>query len=336
MISLGCRIGGLRSRASRGGFAIEPVGAVANWALALSVALAVFGWAKAGSAQMEFSLDEAESAGKAEKRDDDFKASDDADILEQLAGEPQEAAAVERGPAKAETSEEVYAVQQIYALRLKRFEIAPSMAFTLNDPFLSHPAAGLALNYWFTNVLAVGFNFLWYDFSFLPKVGSPTERTGSLVQQVQRSYRLGVPITEWQMGLHANFTYVPFYGKFQAFNKFIFQWDAYIIGGVGFMRTRPIPVFDPEIREFGYGFRAAFNLGIGIRIFLTRWAAIFGEFRNYMFLERFENTFVDGRPGRRSDPSTWFANGSTFFNNATIQVGATFFFPSKFKYRKPK
>jgi outer membrane beta-barrel protein len=136
------------------------------------------------------------------------------------------------------------------------------------------------------------------------------------------------------MGLHANFTYVPFYGKFSGFNKFIFQWDAYIIGGVGFMRTRPIPVFDPEIREFGYGIRAAFNIGIGIRIFLTRWMALFGEFRNYMFLEKFENEVVSVED--RSDPSTWLADGSTFFNNATIQIGLTFFFPSKFKYRKPK
>ena len=283
------------------------------------------------SAQMDFSLEETEAEEKTAAKKE-FGTSG-TDIIDQLAGEDTgEVSDIERSPAKKENAEEIYAVQQVYALRLKRFELSSSAAFNVNDPYLSHPAASFALNYWWTNVLAIGVNFLWYDWSFLPRV-DPTAAE-SLPFFVQRSTRLGVPITQWQMGANLNFTYVPFYGKFSMFDKFIFQWDSYLVGGLGFMRTRPIPVFDPEVREFKYGTRAAFNVGIGVRVFLTRWLAMYTEFRNYMYLEKFENTQVDNL--RRSDKSTWYEDSSTFTNNMMVHVGLTFFFPLKVDYRLPK
>ena len=257
--------------------------------LVLTIAILSSGIHSAAHAQMEFSLDETEG---------------EEGLIESLAKEDPDTAEEERGLVKDEAAEEIYAIQQIYALRLKRFELSPTVAF----------------NYWWTNVLAVGANLIWYDFSFL------TGAESRLVEDVQRSARLGVPFNEWQMNLNVNFTYVPFYGKFQAFNKFIFQWDSYIVGGVGFMRTKPIPVFDSEVREFDWGMRASFNVGLGVRVFVTRYLAILLEFRNYMFLERFENRNVETGEGR-FDKSTWLEDGSTFVNNATIQVGLTLFFP---------
>ena len=231
-----------------------------------------------------------------------------------------------RAPRSTETAEEIYAIQQIYALRLNRLEVAPSAAFTLNDPFVSHPGIGVAVNYWFTNVLAVGLNFLWYQ---------GFEKESDLNFYVRRSTRLAVPITEYQLGAHANFTYVPIYGKFAMFNKYIFQWDSYLVGGVGLMRTRPIPVIDPEVRDFNYGLRLAFNVGLGIRVFVTRWLAVFGEIRDYAYLERNENLEV-ALGERRFDESTWLSDSPTFTNNVTAQIGLTVFFPFSFDYRLPK
>lgn len=228
-----------------------------------------------------------------------------------------------------ESVEEVYAVQRIYALRLNRFEVSPSAAFTLNDPFVSRPAVGLALNYWFTNVLAVGVNALWYQFQ-----DQLTE--SDLNFFTRRNTRLGVPISQWQFGAYLNFTYVPFYGKFSVFNKLIFEWDAYIVGGVGMMRTRPVPIIDPAIRGFDFGLRVGFNLGIGLRIFVTRYLGITVEFRDYMFLERYENVEVSPVPSERQDSSTWFADSPTFTNNLTTQIGFTLFFPFTFDYELPK
>lgn len=278
---------------------------------------------------MEFSLDEVEDEkpNKAAQKEVDKEAEEEGDLIDQLATEKEVEGPEEPGPEREETVEEIYAVQQIYALRLKRLELAPSAAFTVNDPYLRHPGLGMSANYWFTNVLAIGVNFLWYDW------GNPLESDTTLVPQIQRSFRLGVPINEWQFGLWANFTYVPFYGKFKVAKK-IFQWDSYLIGGVGLMRTKPIPVFDPEIRDFDWDFRVSFNVGIGLRIFLTRYLTFFTEFRDYMFLEEFENVNVD--PANRDDPSTWLNGSSTFFNNLTVQFGFTLFLPIKFEYRLPK
>ena len=108
-------------------------------------------------AQMEFSLDEVdeEEPAPAEKKKDKKQ---EGDLIEQLAAENEVEGPDEPVLEREETAEEIYAVQQIYALRLKRFELAPSAAFTVNDPYLRHTGFGVSGNYWFTNVLAIGVN----------------------------------------------------------------------------------------------------------------------------------------------------------------------------------
>lgn len=322
--------------------------------------LAVLAMPLGASAQMDFSLDEADTEGEGDGAEgdggdgadmsfgEDGEPIDDGsgdgtgdgadtgdfgdgDIIGELAGgDDGMGGEIEQRERPTETVEEIYAVQQIYALRLNRLELAPSAAFTINDPYVSHPAVSVALNYWFTNVLALGVNFLWYQW------GDPTSRESDLNFFVRRATRLGIPITEWQLGAHLNFTYVPFYGKFSVFREFIFQWDAYVVGGVGMMRTRPVPVIDPEFRSFDFETRVAFNLGIGLRIFLSRFAGIFFEFRDYAYLERFENLVVAPTSAGRQDEGTWFADSTTFTNNVTVQVGFTLFFPFTFEYELPK
>jgi outer membrane beta-barrel protein len=272
--------------------------------------------------------------------DEDTAAADEApagdadltgDVIGDLAAEGDEGldeGLKERERAK-ETSEEIYAIQRIFALRLNRLEIAPSMSFNINDPFVSHPAAGVALNYWFTNVLAIGANFNWYQ-----GLGNAHDGGSDLNFDVQQGANLGVPITEWQMGANLNFTYVPIYGKFNMFREFIFQWDMYLVGGLGVMRTRPIAVVDPN-RAFDFQTNIAFNVGIGLRIFLTRYLTIFGELRNYMFLERFENLEVPVDPSEQANPDTWMGSNQ-LTQNLSVQVGFTLFFPFTFEYKKPK
>lgn len=225
-----------------------------------------------------------------------------------------------------EAREEIFAVQQIYALRINRVELLPSVSFTLNDPFISHTGVGLGLNYWWTNVLALGLNFVWYE---------GLEAESDLNFFVRRSTRLAVPITSYQFGAHLNFTYVPIYGKFAMFNEFIFQYDAYVVGGVGLMRTRPIPVVDPEVRRFEFDIRVAFNIGLGLRVFVTRWLAVYAEIRDYMYLEQLESLEV-GLGQDRLDPSTWAQSSPAFVNNVTAHVGLAIFLPFDFDYRMPR
>jgi len=289
-----------------------------------------------GAAQMEFSLEESETppveteTPPEEQQQQQPTGSGDifADIVSDE-GEGQGDESADTGEHRDENVEEVFAIQRVYALRRHRMEIAGNAAITLNDPYQSRLGLGLGLNYWFTNVLAIGANAIWYDFG-----GTASESDTAFF--TRRSTRLGIPLTEWQTGAWLNFTYVPIYGKFAAFNRFIFEWDAYIVGGVGMMRSRPIPVFDPSVREFDWGTHVAFNVGLGLRIFMSRWLTLNVEFRDYMFLEQYENTRIPVDPVQRADSDNWLSSGSTLVQNASIQVGLTFFIPPSFEYHQPK
>jgi len=228
-------------------------------------------------------------------------------------------------PRQKEVVEKIYAVQRMSVLRTGRFELTPSFATTFNDPYVSHPSVGVALNYWITNVLAVGVNLLWYE-----GLSSESELNFS----IRRSARLAVPITEYQLGTYLNFTYVPVYGKFELFNDAIVQWDAYLVGGVGMLRTRPIAVIDPAVRSFDYDWHVAMNAGLGLRVFVTKWLSVFGELRDYLYMERLENLQVS--LDARSDRSTWLDKDSTLTHNVTVALGFSVFFPFSFDYRYPK
>ncbi len=303
--------------------------------IACTVALAWPSVRAAAQNDMDFSLEETEDGAGGPSPDASGGGSSGGadDIFGSIVEEAQQTEATEASssePRRDEDVEEVYAIQRVYALRLRRAELLPSVAINLNDPYQSHLGFGLGVNYWFTNVLAIGANAIWYDLGDL----SGTESDTSFF--TRRSTRLGIPLNEWQTGAWLNFTYVPIYGKFAAFNRFIFEWDAYLVGGVGMMRTRPIPVFDPSVRDFDWGTRVSFDAGLGIRVFLSRWLTMNFEFRDYIFLERYENTRIPVNPDERSDPDNWLSNGSTVTHNASIQVGFTLFIPPSFDYQQPK
>ncbi len=308
------------------------------WIAVLIAALVGAGASSSSSARaqdMDFSLDETEGGatteeGTAETEPATTEESGSGDVIGDLAtsgGDTTATTTTRDEPVQREEArEEIYAVQQVYALRINRVEITPSVSFSLNDPFVSHTGVGLGLNYWWTNVLALGVNFIWYE---------GLESESDLGFQVRRGTRLSVPINQYQFGAHLNFTYVPIYGKFSMFNEFIFQYDAYIVGGVGLMRTRPVPVIDPEIRSFNFDVRIAFNLGIGLRVFVTRWLAIYAELRDYMYLEQLESLNVS-LGNQRLDTTTWTQSSLAFTNNVTAHLGLTIFLPADFEYHLPR
>jgi len=280
---------------------------------------------------MSFDEDETDAEAKeAEQESAQQEGSEgaDVDVISKLAAEDDalKTSRTKSEKVQKEVVEKIYAVQQIYALRKNRIELSPAAGFTVNDPYVSHPSLGLGLNYWWTNVLAIGVNFLWYQ---------GLENESDLNFFARRSTRLAVPINEYQLGAHLNFSYVPLYGKFSMFNEYIFQWDAYVVGGLGVLRTRPVPVVDPEVRQFDFDWRLAFNAGIGIRVFITRYLSVFTELRDYAYLERLENLDVASGDARENK-DTWLASSPTLTNNVTIHLGISLFFPFDFDYKLPK
>jgi outer membrane beta-barrel protein len=231
--------------------------------------------------------------------------------------------------AKKPLNEQIFAVQQIYTLRVRRFEITPYWGFTFNDQFVNHPGPGLALNYYIWNSFAVGLNGNYYNWFNMDQ---------QFNADVRRAARVGVPLTEYNWSAALNLTYVPIIGKFNGFGDFIFQYDAYVVAGAGFISTRPIPVFDPVFRDFDYTTKFAGNAGIGLRIFFYRWLAAVMELRDYVYMEKLENiSSIAGRSNlERQNKATWYAKSTSLTNAVQAQVGVSFFLPTSFEYRLPK
>ncbi len=219
--------------------------------------------------------------------------------------------------------EQVFAVQQLFVLRRWRFEVQPFWQVPLNDQFVGHSGPGLALNFWITNVLAVGVSGNYYE---------PFNSDSEFNFQTRRAARVSVPLTEYRWNGNLNFTYTPVIGKFSGFGDFIFQYDAYVVGGVGVITTRPIPVIDPDNRGFNWETSIAFNAGIGLHIFFNRWLAATLEVRDYVFNDKLENTVISDTP---QDQATWVGE-TQLTNNVQAQLGIAIFFPFSFEYRLPK
>ena len=248
--------------------------------------------------------------------------------------------------AKKQLGEQIFAVQQIYALRVRRFELNPYWSISLNDQFVGHNGPGLAINYYIFNVLAVGINgtyFNWFN------------SDSRFNADVRRAVRVGVPLNEYDWNANFNITYVPAYGKFAGFGDFIFQYDAYLVAGGGLISTRPIPVFDPDYRNFSYKPKPSGNLGIGLRIFFYRWMAAILELRDYVYQEELENIHggIDSGPnagdgqdcnggpittggGQGHANQAYWTCQKKLTNAVQAQVGLSFFLPTTFNYRLPK
>jgi outer membrane beta-barrel protein len=221
--------------------------------------------------------------------------------------------------------ESIYAVQQIYVMRARRFEFSPWWNVrSLNDQFVQHPGPGIGINYYITNVLAIGANFRYY---------SPFNEDSAFNGQVRRAARVAVPLNEYDWGASLEFSYVFAYGKFAGFGDFIFEYDAYVLGGVGALSTRPIAVIDPDNRNFEYEPKLAFNVGLGLRVFINRWFAVNAAVKDYGYNEKLEALTVNRQ--NPSDEKTWVGDNS-FTQNVELQLGFSIFVPFSFDYRLPK
>src|SRR6185369_17807448 len=130
----------------------------------------------------------------------------------------------------------------------------------------------------------------------------------------------------WNAGI--NFSYVPIYGKFALFNRYIFQWEAYIEAGLGAMQSQWIPR-DPA-NDSTSNFLVQGHVGIGTRLFLTKWLVIHAYLKDYLFADKYEP--VDRSAfGHAVPPEDKFV--STFVQNVVFGVGVGMFLPTSFDYK---
>ncbi|MBK6848729.1 MAG: outer membrane beta-barrel domain-containing protein [Proteobacteria bacterium] len=222
--------------------------------------------------------------------------------------------------ARAAMLRDVVVVQRKAFLRRHRLEVAPFVASTINDTLIQHTAFGGELNFFISDILAVGLRGAYY-------LRNITD------EEFYVRYHFGrVPsLNKYSWEATGNFSYIPIWGKLTLLNRPILHWDVWLSGGVGVTRTEVIP--RDFVNEPFSNYSLTFPAAIGARLYLTRWMAVQVALRDNMMLDRLE------QPGRTlPDAAEAKAKQSDaqFINNVFATVGVSFFLPTGFSYTSPR
>ena len=211
-------------------------------------------------------LDLTDDAKKDEQKKDEQKKD------EQKAGSSPEAskasAAADKQPApppptlgEAEIIQEdrVKSVQRKVYLKKHRFELAPSVSTSINDPYYSKYAVNIRGGFYLADTVAVAARFSWLG-AFGPGYVYPNDDVRTAKRDFQSRIFYSVP----QWSTMADLEWSPLYGKVAIFNS-ILHIDAYLLGGAGVVHT------ETSVQR---GLNPAVDLGIGMRFVAKDFLAV--------------------------------------------------------------
>ena len=203
-------------------------------------------------------------------------------------------------------------------LKLKRTDLMPFVSTTMNDNMVRHIGAGAQINYYLTDVLAVGVEGQYYAKNFR----EPFDLVG-------RQARRLPTVNKYNFSAALNFHYVPVYGKFAVLDKHLIHWETYFTAGVGVTQSEIIPR-DPRFQPFT-NLLITPNVGASMRFFLFKWLTVNVGIRDYVFVDKFEPV---GRDDMNYTSAQAAKDGaeSAFINNVMFQVGVSFWIPPSFDY----
>ncbi len=203
-------------------------------------------------------------------------------------------------------------------LKARRTELLPMFGTTMNDNMVRHYSLGGMLNYYLTDVLAIGVEGQYYQPSF-------REPFDLVARQARRLPTINT--YKWSAAL--NFHYVPVYGKFAVFDKKLITWEVFFTAGIGAGQS--------EVEERDKKFPGFTNLlimpnvGASMRFFLAKWLTVNVGIRDYIFYDKFEPTDRSPTMNATSDQAKSNADGA-LINNVMFQVGISFWLPTSFEY----
>src|SRR5262249_52458872 len=148
---------------------------------------------------------------------------------------------------------------------------------TINNNLVRHHGFGGIINFFLSETLNIGLE----AYYFQPQLLEHYFLRG-LDDRVLPS------INRYRWSASADFGYVPMYGKFGLFGRWIFQWEAYVNLGVGVMQSEWIPR-DPA-NQAATNYLAVGHVDLGTRLFLTKWLAIHVYLKDFLFADKFEPT----------------------------------------------
>jgi outer membrane beta-barrel protein len=235
-----------------------------------------------------------------------------------------------------------------YSLKARRVELAATYHFSFNNPLIRNHGVGGQINYYLSEALWLGVEGDYY----FPQQSN--DSTGAYFLTGAQDKVLPA-VNKLVFSSLLDFGYVPAYGKFALFNRAIVHWEGYVTAGVGVFMSQVIPVkeSDPAFNNIS----AIFKVGVGSRLFLTRWMALNSFLTLYGYPDTFEpvaNVSYNRDPnGACASYYTGLTAGTPQFESAyascrkangnttlvldvTFGLGLSFFLPPKFEYKLPR
>jgi hypothetical protein len=143
------------------------------------------------------------------------------------------------------------------------------------------------------------------------------------------------PLNETQLSASAYFAYFPFPAGAVHPPFAPSTFEPYLLGGMGVLRTRPIPVIDPS-RKFDWSDLGDVEVGVGGRVFFGRWFAVTLELTDLIYFERTENP----RAGSESAPAPGgpaaYDPAGHLTNAIRVGIGASFLWGPLSRPRPPR
>jgi outer membrane beta-barrel protein len=223
--------------------------------------------------------------------------------------------------------EDIVVVPRKAFLKKSRVELAPFAGITLNDPLIRHYSLGGDLSYYITDVLSIGVQGQYF-------IKELSERESLVGLQ----YYLVPTLNKLKYHYALQMGYVPGYGKFGLFNKWIVHWDLTFALGVGMIKTEIIP------RRFGDASFTnddiAAHVGVGVRVFVLDWLTLNLTFRDYIYKDVFE--WLGRHKGDEENPDIATVkrestnSQSQLVQNIMMFFSIGFYIPPSFTYRTPR
>lgn len=253
----------------------------------------------------------------------------------------------EKVQAKGERWKDILVLPRRYVLKNRRVELMPMYQFNLNNPLMRNHGVGAQINFFLSEALWLGLEGSYYF---------PQQSTGSTGTYflIGAQDKVLPAVNKLIFSAMLDFGYVPAYGKFALFNRHIMHWEGYVTAGVGTYMSEVVPVkrSDPAFKNIS----VMFNVGVGSRLFLTRWLALNAYLKLNGYPETFEPvanasytrdgagcaSYVKGQtPGTDGFESAYSdcrkENGNTTLTlDVNFGLGLSFFLPPKFEYKLPR
>ncbi len=197
------------------------------------------------------------------------------------------------------------AVRKRLLLRESRFEVTPTLGFTLNDAYRRNALFGVKLDYHFRDNLAVGTALL---------VGVSFD--SALAEQLNAKRKERIAKGSFSdVGLlgSVDLTYTPLFGKVAFLGRKVLNYDFQVSLGGGVANLSGSK--DVE------GLIPVAVAGAGLRIFVDRWMAVNLQVRDYLYSSAL-NSIADVTTDEQETRAD-----SAVRNNFVFTMGYSFLFP---------